>query len=251
MTFTWTKNAEKSCYHDRDFPVIVRHEISQWYDWIWQNAVWTPCLPLSRGNLTTRPLRRRAIRQRHWSSSPRVSKPGLHNTWSDERVIGAVHGFLMSVTDRLCCQRERQRRWYKPSDHLTLVHFVSHYIAIAGFVTGQSHLKFTASLSVAAVRWYSSGGSESRSSSCSSSTNNKRSSNSKRSSSGKIRSNKVKGSMCFMAGNASFQHLTLFYFCLLLMPLGVSLVERDVCLLHVGMPGQEGCYTETVSLWLR
>ena len=24
--------------------------------------------------------------------------------------------------------------------------------------------------------------------------------------------------------------------------------ERDVCLLHVGMPGQEGCYTEIVSL---
>ena len=35
----------------------------------------------------------------------------------------------------------------------------------------------------------------------------------------------------------------LLYFCL-----GASREERDVCLLHVGMPGQEGCYTEIVSL---
>ena len=40
----------------------------------------------------------------------------------------------------------------------------------------------------------------------------------------------------------------LLYFCLLLIPLGVSREERDVCLLHVRMPGQEGCYTEIVSL---
>ena len=27
--------------------------------------------------------------------------------------------------------------------------------------------------------------------------------------------------------------------------------ERDICLLHARMHGQEGCYTEIVSLWLR
>ena len=36
-----------------------------------------------------------------------------------------------------------------------------------------------------------------------------------------------------------------------LIPLGASREERDVCLLHVGIPGQEGCCTEIVSLWLR
>ena len=40
----------------------------------------------------------------------------------------------------------------------------------------------------------------------------------------------------------------LLYFCLPLIPLGASREERDVCLLHVGMPGQEGSYTEKVSL---
>ena len=42
--------------------------------------------------------------------------------------------------------------------------------------------------------------------------------------------------------------LPYFFFCLPLIPLGASREERDVCLLHVGMPGQEGCYTEIVSL---
>ena len=42
--------------------------------------------------------------------------------------------------------------------------------------------------------------------------------------------------------------ISLLYLCLPLIPLGASLEERDVCLLHVGMPGQEGCYTEIVSL---
>ena len=40
---------------------------------------------------------------------------------------------------------------------------------------------------------------------------------------------------------------TLLYFCLPLIPLGASWEERDIFLLHVGMPGQEGCYTEIVS----
>ena len=40
----------------------------------------------------------------------------------------------------------------------------------------------------------------------------------------------------------------LFYFCLPLIPLGALREERDVCLLHVGMPGQEGCCTKVVSL---
>ena len=42
-----------------------------------------------------------------------------------------------------------------------------------------------------------------------------------------------------------------FYFCLPLIPLWASPEEKDICLLHVGMPGQEECYTEIVSLWLR
>ena len=42
--------------------------------------------------------------------------------------------------------------------------------------------------------------------------------------------------------------LTYFHFCLPLIPLGASREERDVRLLHVGMPGQEGCCTEIVSL---
>ena len=45
-----------------------------------------------------------------------------------------------------------------------------------------------------------------------------------------------------------FFALLYFYFCLPLIPLGASWEERDVCLLHVGMPGQEGCCTEIVSL---
>ena len=40
----------------------------------------------------------------------------------------------------------------------------------------------------------------------------------------------------------------LLYFCLPLIPLGALREERDVCLLHVGMPGQEGCCTKVVSL---
>ena len=40
--------------------------------------------------------------------------------------------------------------------------------------------------------------------------------------------------------------LTLLYFCLPLKPLEASREERDVCLLHVGMPGQEGCCTKIV-----
>ena len=39
-----------------------------------------------------------------------------------------------------------------------------------------------------------------------------------------------------------------FNVCPPLIPLGASREERDVCLLHVGMPGQEGCCTEIVSL---
>ena len=39
-----------------------------------------------------------------------------------------------------------------------------------------------------------------------------------------------------------------FYLCLPLIPLGASREERDVCLLRAGMPGQERCYTEIVSL---
>ena len=38
------------------------------------------------------------------------------------------------------------------------------------------------------------------------------------------------------------------YFCLLLIPLGASWEERDICLLHVRMPGQEGCCSKTVAL---
>ena len=48
--------------------------------------------------------------------------------------------------------------------------------------------------------------------------------------------------MC--VGVSSPHNLTLLSFCLPLIPLGVWREERDVCLLHVGMPGQEGCYTE-------
>ena len=48
--------------------------------------------------------------------------------------------------------------------------------------------------------------------------------------------------------NANDVILTLLYFCLPLIPLGALREERDVCLLHVGMSGQEGCYTEIVSL---
>ena len=43
-------------------------------------------------------------------------------------------------------------------------------------------------------------------------------------------------------------YLLYFYFCIPVIPLGASREERDVCLLHVGMPGQEGCYTDIVSL---
>ena len=44
-------------------------------------------------------------------------------------------------------------------------------------------------------------------------------------------------------------HMSLlyFYFCLPLIPLGVSRDERDVCLLHVGMPGQERCCTRCLT----
>ena len=44
-------------------------------------------------------------------------------------------------------------------------------------------------------------------------------------------------------------HMSLlyFYFCLPLIPLGVSRDERDVCLLHVGMPGQERCCTKCLT----
>ena len=41
---------------------------------------------------------------------------------------------------------------------------------------------------------------------------------------------------------------TLIYFCLPLILLGASREEIDVYLLHIGMPGQEGCCTEIVSL---
>ena len=41
-----------------------------------------------------------------------------------------------------------------------------------------------------------------------------------------------------------------FHFCLPLIPPWASREERDVCLQHAEMPGQEGCYTEIVSLWL-
>ena len=41
-----------------------------------------------------------------------------------------------------------------------------------------------------------------------------------------------------------------FTFTLILsfIPLGASREERDICLLHVGMPGQGGCCTKIVSL---
>ena len=43
--------------------------------------------------------------------------------------------------------------------------------------------------------------------------------------------------------------LALLYFCLPLIPLGASWVERDVCLLHVRMPEQEEMlYRDSVSL---
>ena len=45
----------------------------------------------------------------------------------------------------------------------------------------------------------------------------------------------------FTFGLINFTH---FYFCLAFIPLGASREERDVCLLHVGMPGQEGCCTK-------
>ena len=47
----------------------------------------------------------------------------------------------------------------------------------------------------------------------------------------------------------------LLYFCLLLIPLGASWKERDVCLLHVGMPGrrdviQRECLFDSINLGL-
>ena len=41
--------------------------------------------------------------------------------------------------------------------------------------------------------------------------------------------------------------VTLLYFCLPLIPLGASR-EKKRRLLHVGMPGQDGCYTEIVTV---
>ena len=51
-----------------------------------------------------------------------------------------------------------------------------------------------------------------------------------------------------LASATGYGQALILYFCLPLIPLGASREERDVCLLHVGMPGQEGCYTEIVSL---
>ena len=42
--------------------------------------------------------------------------------------------------------------------------------------------------------------------------------------------------------------LYLLYFCLPPIPFGASREERDVSLLHVGMPWQEGCYRGIASL---
>ena len=50
-------------------------------------------------------------------------------------------------------------------------------------------------------------------------------------------------------GDKAKKNLLTFYFCLSLMLLGVSQEERDVCLLHVRMPGQGGMlYKDSVSL---